>query len=253
MGEKMERAEIQVQQKQIEALVAKAEQEGSIDSLREALHLCLLLAPEITQYEDPLAWAEHKVGTAKVAEMLGRQTQQRRYLDLAQGEYEAALTVFSVKDQPEKWERIRFELSYLLLQQTMIFQQAEDADNAVSFARETISLQPGIGAEAYLALSSALSSRYSLSGSAIDAKAAAEALNHVADEEENFPFFLFKATTWLQAAKAVRSLESAEKSLHYAVRAQDAMSRGESPMPLMAQPAIDQAKSLIEELKGRQI
>ena len=249
----MERAEIQNQQRKIEALVAKAKEENSIDSLREALHLCLLLAPEISQSDDPLAWAEHKTGTAKVAEMLGRQTQQRRYLDLAQSEYEAALTVFSTQAQPEKWEGIRFDLSYLLLQKTMIFQQIDDADAAVSFAQETINLQPSAGAGAYLALSSALSTRYSQSGNVIDAKAAAEALDHVADDEENFPYFLFKATTWLQAAKAVRSLESAEKSLHYAVRAQDATSRGESPMPLMAQPAIDQAKSLIEELKGRQI
>lgn len=249
----MGKAEVKNQQRKIEDLVASAEQESSIDSLREALHLCLLLTPEISESEDPFAWAEHKAGTAKVAEMLGRQTKQRRYLDLAHTEYEAALATFTSDAFPEKWEGIRIDLSYLLLQKTMIYQLPEDAESAVLFAQETINLRPSAGAGAYLALSSALSTRYSLSGNVNDAIEAAEALDHVADDEENFPYFLFKATAWLQAANADRSLEFAEKSLHYAVKAQDAMSQGESPMPLLAQPAIDQAKALIDELKSKPI
>lgn len=246
----MERAEIQKGQKQVEALVAKAEEENSIDSLREALHLCLLLTPELSQSDDPVAWAEHRIGTARVADSLGRKTQQERYLNLALAEYQAALTVFTLEAFSERWIDVRFAISYVLFGKTLYSQSKEDAEAGVVFAQESIRLMPESGDGAYLALSSSLSARYTLNGVVQDAIEAAQALNHISDAEEQFTYFIMKATMWLQAAKAERNLESAEKSLHYAIWAQDAMSKGESPMPLIAQPAIDQAKAFIQELKS---
>ncbi len=244
-----EKAAIVVQQKKITALIEKAEKEGTLESLQEALHLCLQLIPEINQADDPTFWAEHRAGTANVAELLGRRTQQVRYLTLAHTEYESALTVFTQEDFPKRWSVLRHSISYLLLQKTMISQKIEDAEASVNFARNTLESKPSPASEDYLALSSALSIRYTLSESIQDAKEAAEVLDNVNDNSEEYSMLLLKSAMWLQAAKALQNLDAAKKSLMYASDAQAAMSKKEGALPLMAQPAVDMAQALIEKLK----